>query len=690
MKKIEHPIRLTEEAVSSPNLVSRFHEDDLRTISEAVAEGYTQDKASRAQWEKRNSAGLDLAMQIVKDKTFPWPGASNVAFPLVTIATMQFHARAYPNLVSGTDVVKARVMGQDPEGKEGDRAYRISKHMSYQVLEEDEGWEPDTDSLLINYSVVGTAFKKVRRNGLENKNVSEFVQAKDLVLDYWAADVNCCPRKTHIIPLFRNQIYEKVKRGLFKDVLEEAWYQGAPQARTDQNAAVVDNRKGLTPPPGDFTTPFVTLEQHVSMDLDGDGYAEPYIITIEESSRTILQIACRFERFEEDIERNKQNEIVRIREMEYFERYLFLPSPDGGVYGLGFGVLLGPLNESVNTLVNQLIDAGTMSTTAGGFLAKGAKIRGGVYTFAPLEWKRVDSTGDDLQKSIYPLPVREPSNVLFQLLGLLIQYSDRIPGTNEANVGEAIGQNTPAETARNMLLEGKKVYAAIFKRCWRAMRGEFRKLYKLNALYMPDAPTSFGTGGVTISREDYLGDPSRVIPVADPNVTSDELKLSQATAMIEAAYTRPGYNYMEVERRWLAALRVDGIDVVYPGPGSEALKALPPLGGKDVKLEIQESKERLEMAEMDRDTQFHMLELRMEAEESLARIDKLKAETIKLLGEAQEGPQRLEFDRQNMMLDAMTAREQNMINRIDAALQAKKLRIEEKKVDKDARAASSK
>ena len=687
MFELQHPITLTADLVRQANIVDEFDAEDLRTIADAVWMGYLRDKQSRSDWESRMDAGMDLAMQITKPKNFPWPNASNVAFPLVTIGTMQFHARAYPNLISGTDVVKARVLGQDQTGENTDKALRISAHMSYQVLEEDEGWEPGMDSLLINYSVVGTAFKKVRRDGIRRHSVSEFVQARDLVVDYWTQDFENCPRKTHIIPLFRNEIYERVKRGTFSDVLDEAWYQQPAAPLLTSASRRKDERAGVSPPQGDETTPFTTLEQHVSLDLDGDGYAEPYTITIEAGSRAVLQINCRFERFKEDIERNSKGEIIRIRPMEYFERYLFLPSPDGGVYGLGFGVLLGPLNESVNSLVNQLIDAGTMSNSAGGFLAKGAKIRGGVYTFAPLEWKRVDSTGDDLHKSVFPLPVREPSNVLFQLLGLLIQYADRIPGTNEANVGESIGQNTPAETARNMLLEGKKVYAAVFKRCWRAMKGEFRKLYTLNSLYMPDTPTSFGTGGVRISRGDYLGDPSSVIPAADPNVTSDELKLSQAQALIEAAYQRPGYDYVEAERRWLRALKVDGADVVYPGPGNVKL---PPLGGEDPKVTIQKSKERLEQAQLQSEMQLGLMELRVSAEESMAKIEKLRAETMQILSTVQNEPAKLEIERMNTIFDNMNMKEQNLINRIDLMLKAHKQHLDERKLEKDLAGSTSK
>jgi len=202
--------------------------------------------------------------------------------------------------------------------------------------------------------------------------------AKDLVLNYFAKSVESCPRKTHVIPMFRNEIYERVKRGLFKDVLEETWYQGPPVVQSSPQQQQTDNRLGVHPPAsGDMTTPFTMLEQHCSCDLDQDGYAEPYIITLELSTKTVMRIVCRFD-FEEDITRDADGDVISIRATEYFTKVPFIPSPDGGVYDIGFGVLLGPLNESTNSLINQLIDAGTMAVTAGGFLGKGAKIRGGV------------------------------------------------------------------------------------------------------------------------------------------------------------------------------------------------------------------------------------------------------------------------------------------------------------------------
>jgi chaperonin GroES len=619
MLKLNKPITLDAKVVGSPNLCDLFEEDDLKRIGSFCHDGYTRDEFSRAAWMRRNEAGMDLALQIQKDKSFPWPGCSNVAFPLVTIAAMQFHARAYPAIVNGTDVVKCLSFNGDPA-----HAERVSTHMSWQLLHQDRSWEEQEDKALLNLSIVGTNFKKSYHSSARAHNVSELVLAKDLVLDYWSKSLDETPRKTHLIPMFRNEVYEKVMRGVFRDCLEETWYTNTPAPTSSQRQVHQDNRQGVTPPAPDETTPLLFLEQHCNLDLDDDGYAEPYIITFDSVSKEVVRIVTRFDRLS-DIERvatgPNKGKIVRIEAMEYFTKKTFIPSPDGGIYDIGFGVFLGPLNEAVNSLVNMLLDAGTMQTTGGGFLGRGAKIRGGNYTIAPFEWKRVDSTGDDLRKSIFPLPVNAPSDVLFQLLSLLINYTSRISGTTDIMVGENPGQNTPAQTTQTMVEMGQKIYTAIFKRVWRASQEEFRKLFKLNGMFLP--PDKPQVGGAT--RADYAGSPDQVCPVADPNVTSDAMRLQLAGALKQSAMTTAGYNKDAVEVRYLKALRVENIPEVFPGTAGQ-----PP--AKDPKLVIEETKIQGRMAEQERALQVEMQKFLVTLEEE-KRLN--NAKIIELMANAQ-------------------------------------------------------
>lgn len=678
---LDKPITLNARAIASPNLCELFDDADLVRIGVECKDGYTRDETSRSTWMKRNEAGMDLALQIQKDKSFPWPGCSNVAFPLVTIAAMQFHARAYPAIVNGTDIVKCAIFGDDADGSQAAHADRVSTHMSWQLLYQDKAWEEQEDKAILNLSIVGTNFKKSYYSSSFRHNVSELVLAKDLVLDYWSKSVEECPRKTHKLPMFRNEVYEKVMRGTFCDCLDEPWYLGAAAPRTSEAKVHQDNRQGLTAPPPDDTTSLLFLEQHCSMDLDGDGYAEPYIITFESTSSRVVRIVTRFDR-ESDIERvvsgPNRGKIIRINAMEYFTKKTFIPSPDGGIYDIGFGVFLGPLNEAVNSLVNMLLDAGTMQTTGGGFLGRGAKIRGGVYTMAPFEWKRVDSTGDDLRKSIFPLPVNAPSDVLFQLLSLLINYTSRVSGTTDISVGENPGQNTPASSMQTMVEMGQKIYTAIFKRIWRSSKEEFCKLYKLNGIFLPlDQPQP---GGAT--RADYQQGMDKISPVADPNITSDTMRLQLAGALKQAAATTPGYNRDEVELRYLKALRVDGVKSVFPGTAGQ-----PP--AKDPKLVIEEAKIQGRLAEQDRALQAQMQQfvITLQEEQRLnnAKIAQLEAQAMNESASAQTEQAYAQVAIINAEISRVRVENEHINTRIEHLLSATKLKLEDKKISTTAK-----
>lgn len=586
MLELNTKISLDQDTIDSPNLVDRFEEDDLCKLEGFLWDAYCQDVQSREPWLRRNGAAMDLAMQVQKDKNFPWPGCSNIAFPLVTIAALQFHSRSYPAIIESGDVVKCLTIGPDPDGQKMQRAERVSTHMSWQLTEQDETWEEQVDRLLLYVPIAGTCWKKSYFDAGKGHNVSDLVLGRELVLNYWAKGVEDCGFKTHIIPMTRNTMYSRIVEGTFKDVRECEWYKGdAPQPQPTQDSVEKDIRIGMNPPQTDERTPFVCLEHHCTLDLDGDGYAEPYIVTTEESSHTILRIVCRFNR-KEDIERTESGEIIRIHGIEYFTKVPFIPSPDGGIMDVGFGTLLGPLNESVNGAINQLFDAGTMSNTAGGFLGRGAKIRGGVYNFSPFEWNRVDSTGDDLRKSIFPMPVREPSNVMFQLLSLLINYTEKVSGAVDITTGGNPGQNTPAQTSQTMVEQGQKVYAAIFKRIWRAFKKEYKKLYQLNGIHLPPDKVYFAGSDSYISRADYLGDPSSVIPVADPNIMSDQQKFLQANALMQIGRGNPLYNQDVLNKKYLKALKITDIDQVYYGEQAVMTgKAPPPKPTEKEKIE---------------------------------------------------------------------------------------------------------
>ena len=663
--KLDQPLKLNETAMRAANLCDQFSDTDLRRIGETCFQGYQQDERSREAWLRRNEAGMDLALQIQKEKTFPWPGCANVAFPLVTIAAMQFHARAYPAIVNGTQLVKCEVFGEDPDGSRQARADKVSTHMSWQLLYQDKPWEEQEDKAILNLSIVGTNFKKSYYSSTLKHNVSELVLAKDLALNYWAKSVEDCPRKTHILPRFRNEVYENVLRGIWRDILEEAWYASPRAPATSVQKGQQDGRQGVAPPTtADESTALIFLEQHVNLDLDADGYAEPYIITFEKESRSVVRIVTNFDS-EKSIERvalgSRKGQIIQITPTEYFTKKTFIPSPDGGIYDIGFGVFLGPLNESVNSLVNMLLDAGVMQTTAGGFLGRGAKFRSGTNTLGPFEWRRIEGNADDIRKSILPLPTNEPSMVLFQLLSLLINYTNRVSGTTDMMVGENPGQNTPAQTAQSMIEMGQKIYSAIFKRIWRASKEEFQKLYRLNGMYLPlDAPQP---GGAT--RNDYQGSSDTISPVADPGITSETMRLQLASAVKQAAASTPGYDRDEVERNFLKALQVSNIDRIFPGTKGQE----PP---KDPKLAIAELKEQgalqRKQLELQASREEFVLELMEERKLNNAKILELMAKADSESANAQTEQAYAQVAMINAEISRVKTRNESLNKRIEHLL----------------------
>ena len=612
--------------INTPNIVDMLDERALNTIGFNVITEFNLDKDSRSQWERRVETAMKLALQVSEAKSFPWTNASNIKFPLVTIAALQFHSRAYPALIPSNEVV--RVDFDVPNNVEPQqiadivtRNKRVEKHMSYQMLKEDECWEAEMDKVLITVPIVGCAFKKTYWDFNEDHPISENVLAKDFVVSYWTKNLKDCNRQSHILYLSQNDVLSRQRRGIWSDFQIRP-----PQTIVGDNLSEAqDLAQGNHQPQSDPGTPYEFIEQHRWEDLDGDGFKEPYIITVHRETRKVVRIVANY--FDSSIKRNAKGEIVNIKAESYFTKYSFIPSPDGGFYDIGFGILLGPLNESINTIINQLVDAGTMANTAGGFLSRGIKIRGGNYNFAPMEWKHVDSTGEDLAKGIYPLPVREPSNVLFTLLQTLVNYGERIVGSTDIMVGENVGQNTPAQTAQTMAEQGQKVFAGIFKRIYRSLNEEVRKLYRLNQLYLPNEVKFMGN---SVLATDYRPDPTDLRPAADPYIVSDVQRIMQAETLKMTALAVPGFNVHNVMKRYLEALKVPNIEEVLPDPkGPNAVQPQP-----DVKIQVEQMKAEERKLSIETKFKLGMAKLQVESELNKAKIAKMEAEAVKAIEEA--------------------------------------------------------
>jgi len=608
--------QIIEAAAGHKNIVELLGAKTLDSIGADAVQGYTDDKLSRHEWETRNADAMRLALQVVSKKTTPWENASNVKFPLLTIGAIQFAARAYPSLVNGTAPVKCRALGSDPTGEKLQRAERIGRHMSYQLLEEDEDWEAETDRALMTLPIIGNTYKKSYFDPEKDHNVSEHVLVHNLVVDYYTKSLDTCRRITHVMEKHISDIKTSQRMELYADV---DLANSGQIAEPDDLQRAKDDSQGVTPPERSESGYRVILEQHTWLDLDDDGIEEPYILVVDKDTRKVLRITSRIR----SAVYTPDEKVAKFFADSMFTKYGFIPSPDGGFMDLGFGSLLGPLNESVNTLINQLIDSGTLNNLQSGFLGRGIRVKGGATKFKPGEWKTLLSTGDDIRKGLLPLPTKEPSNVLFSLLGMLVSYGERMSSATDMMVGESPGQNQAATTTMAVVEQGMKVYTGIFKRLFRCMKGEYQKLYLLNRKYLN--PQQYfqlmgSEGAEEVYAEDYSGDEKAIVPAADPNIVSDAQRIKQAEALAARAAQVPGYNTEAVERRLIEAYQIPGGELLYDP------KANPPQ--QNPQLEIEKQKLQIEAAKIQAKAKEDARRFELDILESEAKTAKLRTAAL--------------------------------------------------------------
>jgi chaperonin GroES len=575
---------------------------------------------------------------VVEEKSFPWDNAANIKFPLITEAAIQFNARAYPEIVKSGDVVKARVVGKGEPEKDA-KGKRISRHMSYQLTEEMEEWEEGMDKLLIALPIVGTAFKKTYFDTTLQRNVSAWRRAEKIVYNY-NSDFSRTPRITEIIELYPQEIEERKRSGVFRDV--------------DLGMGQDDEKD----------EPQEILEQHRLLDLDEDGLKEPYIVTIHRESKEVLRIVPRYDvddimvlyegqeitlgrvegviaearqqakqvmmayeqqaraMMEQGIQppppptvelpefEQKKAKLIRIPPTQYYTKFGFIPSPDGAGYDLGLGHLLFGVSNAVDTLTNQLLDAGTLANMQGGFISRGLKVRGGNIRMAPGQWVPAENgSGASLRDSIVPMNYPGPSAALLNLLTFLVEAGKGISSVKDIMTGENI-QNETATTTMARIEQGMKVFSAIYKRIYRSLKQEFTKLYKLNQKYLPDQ-VYFRVldEEEAIARNDY-DESLDVVPVADPGLMTAAQRLAQGQALLQFA-NDPYVNQKEIRKRYLESLQVEGV---------ENLITDPPQQGPDPKameLELKAAQQQVD------------------AEKTKAEIAKIYADAVKSIAEAE-------------------------------------------------------
>ena len=614
--------------MNSLNLADSLDEQKLNEIGADCKAGFDSDLQSRGEWEKCLEEWTNLAMQVREPKTWPWRDASNVKYPILSTAAMQFAARAYPSLVpQDGKIVKSTVVGKDPDGQKLEKATRVSTYMSWQILHDMDDWEEDMDKLLIMLPIVGTVFKKTYFDKSTEKIKSCLVLPKNLVVDNWTSSIESAERVSEILYMTKRVLKERQNQGLFRKVeLGEPTAPVTPDKPDKKSYAKIDE-----------TTPYTLIEQHTYLDLDGDGYAEPYIVTFHKDSGEVLRIVVRFEG--EDVE-EKDDKIVKITPTQYYTKFSFVPNPDGSFYSIGFGMLLGPLNESVNTLINQMIDAGTLSNLQSGFIGKGLRIKTGDQTFRPGEWKPVNATGDDLRKQIVPLPAKEPSAVLFQLMNALVTSSKELASVAEIFVGKMPGQNTPATTTMASIEQGMKVFTAVYKRIYRSLAQEFYKIYELDGHYI-DPNTYVAVLDETVGPDDFNDDSYDICPGADPSSMTQTEKLMKAQGLLELLPTGM-LDPVEVIKRVLEAQEQPNWEKLLNQQIQQTGQFEPP---PDPKLQEMQMKSQLEQQKVQMQAGATQQKMELEARDK----------EVQLAMKAQEHRQEMQQKAQMANIDAATA-----------------------------------
>jgi hypothetical protein len=531
------------------NLAETMDERTLGRLSSQLIQDYKKDKVSRADWEQTYTNGLELLGFKYQDQTRPFQGASGVTHPLLAEAVTQFQAQAYKELLPSEGPVRTQVVGaRTPETE--NQAQRVQDFMNYMIMEKMEEYTPEFDQLLFYLPLSGSTFKKVYYDEIMQRAVSKFVPAEDLVVPYYATDLKDCERITHLVKMSENEVLKKQKAGFYRDV---ELIPKQPEKNPIQDK--LNELEGVKAS-GQTDYQYNILEMHVDLDLDEyemddseKNIKVPYIVTIDEGSQQILSIY-----------RNYSPEDEMMRRKEYFVHYKFLPGL--GFYGFGLIHMIGGLSRGATSALRQLLDAGTLANLPAGFKSRGIRIRDDDQPFQPGEFRDVDAPGGNIKDQFQILPFKEPSGTLFQLLGFVVQAGQRFAAIADMQMGED-SQNRAVGTTIALLERGSRVMSAIHKRCYYAMRQEFRLLSKIFSEYLPPVyPYAVYGADRAVKIQDF-DDRVDVIPVADPNIFSMSQRVTLANENLKIAMSNPQmHNLHEAYRRVYEALGTRQIDTL--------------------------------------------------------------------------------------------------------------------------------
>ena len=562
---IDDEIDSVPEAIQTPfdsNLVDFLDKSDLGKLASDVLESIDSDKESRSEWEKTYVEGLKyLGMKFDETRSQPFQGSSGVIHPILAESVTQFQAQAYKELLPAQGPVKTEIVGaRTPEIEM--QSQRVANFMNFYIMNVMQEYDPELDMLLFYLPIAGSAFKKVYYDQSMSRAVSKFIAPEDLIVPYEASDILSAERVTHVIRMSKNEIRKQQLSGFYADI--ELKGDAYTVNRSDIEEEI-DEIEGQSPSYSENRDRTV-YEVHTILDLPGyedvdaegkeTGLKLPYIVTIDEQSQQVLSIR-----------RNYTEQDVTKQKINYFVQYKFLPGL--GFYGLGLSHMIGGLAKASTSILRQLIDAGTIANLPSGFKARGMRIRDEDEPLQPGEFRDIDTTGGSLKENLIPLPVKEPSNVLMQLLGMLIDSGKRFASIADTNVGD-VNAAMPVGTTVALLERGTKVMSAIHKRLHYAQRIEFQLLAKVFSEYLPPMyPYQAQGGAQEVKQTDFDGRVD-VIPVSDPNIFSQSQRITMAQELMQLVQSNPEIHgpkgIYEAYRRMYSALGIDNVDSLLQPP----------------------------------------------------------------------------------------------------------------------------
>jgi len=534
------------------NLVDDLDEDTLEEISNQVLDNYEADKESRAEWESMFERGFDLLGLKVEEASEPFEGACTAVHPLIIESAVKFQSKATQELFPPAGPVRTQIVGKSDERRE-QQAQRVKTFMNYQLTEQIPEYFDETERMLFNLPLIGSAFKKIYFDTTLNRPVSEFVPIDQFFVSYYATDLRRADRYTHLIYRSPIELQRCINAGMYAEI-------DLPTAAVPSQTAMAEKMNtilGLSPS-SQHDPQYVLLEQHCYLELptelteEDDGLALPYIVTIEEQSRKVLSVRRNY----------NPNDPAKQKKM-FFTHYRYVPG--FGFYGLGLIHFLGNLTMTATAAMRALVDAGQFANLPGGFKQKGVRIVGDNDPISPGEFKDVEATGVNLQQAIVPLPYKEPSATLFNMLNFISQTGQKFADTTEQMVSDASNYG-PVGTTMALLEASSKFFSAIHKRLHKAQKDEFKLLARLNYEYLPDEEVyDIPEDTITIYRRDFDGRVD-VVPVSDPNIPSNAHRMALAQLALNLAQASPPgmFNMEELNRTILSAANVPNLDKIMP------------------------------------------------------------------------------------------------------------------------------